>query len=121
MRRALPLFAIVAAGSDSGAQNRSVFEAAGPAARILQAVGWPVCVGFVIVSAVMWALIAWVAMRKSGTFDEHAPPDVEGGLNWVLVGGFVIPGIVFTGLFVATIGVMRVFPLEHGIQGKAEI
>jgi cytochrome c oxidase subunit II len=109
------------AGCNSAAQNRSAINAAGPAARILAALGLPVCIGFVVVSAIMWGLIAWVAMRRTGSFDEHAPVDAEGGMSWLLIGGFVIPGIVVTGLFVATIAVMRVFPLEHGVKSTAEI
>jgi cytochrome c oxidase subunit 2 len=118
----LPLLLLpLAAGCEHAARNRSAFEPAGPAARILAALGWPVCIGFVVVAAVMWGLLAYAALRKTGSFAEHAPIESEGGLSWVLIGGFVVPGVVFTGLFVATIGVMRVFPLEHGIKGRAEI
>ena len=92
---------------------RSVLAPAGPAARILAELGWPLLIAFMIAAAVMWALIAWVAVRKRGTFDTHAPVEVGGGMAWVVVGGFVIPGIVFTAAFVATIGVLRGFPLQH--------
>ena len=85
----------------------------GAAARILAALGWPVLIGFLVTTAVMWGLIAWVAWRRTGTFAEHAPHDAGGGYTWVVVGGFVIPGIVFAALFVATVGVMRVFPMDH--------
>jgi cytochrome c oxidase subunit 2 len=104
-----------------GAQARSVASPAGPAARILAALGLPVLIGFVVTSVVMWGLVAWVALRRTGSLAEHAPPDAEGGLGWVVIGGFIIPGVVFFGIFLATLGVMRVFPMDHGARGKAEI
>ncbi|HEY2743444.1 MAG TPA: cytochrome c oxidase subunit II [Polyangia bacterium] len=111
----------LAAGCGAGAHERDVFAPAGPAARILAALGLPVVVGFVVVSAAMWALIAYVALRRTGSFAEHAPVDAEGGTGWLLIGGFIIPGIAFVGVFIATIAVLRVFPIEHGITGRAEI
>jgi cytochrome c oxidase subunit 2 len=93
--------------------SRSVLDPAGPAARVLAELGWPMLVGFTVTAAVMWGLLAWVAVRKKGTFDTHAPLETGGGMAWVVLGGFVIPGIAFTASFVATIGVMRGFPLQH--------
>ncbi len=92
---------------------RSVLAPAGPAARILAELGWPLLIAFLITAAVMWGLLLWVALRKTGTFDAHAPSDAGGGLGWVIIGGFIVPGVAFTASFVATIGVLRGFPVEH--------
>jgi cytochrome c oxidase subunit 2 len=102
----------------------SVLDPAGPAARTLRDLGWPLLVGFTVTAVVMWGLIAWLAARRTGSFDEHAPvaEDDAHPKRWVLWGGFVIPGIVFTGAFVATTGVLRAMPMSHDdLTGPAEI
>ena len=74
-------------------QDRSILSPAGPAARRLSDLGWPVLVGFTVTSVAMCALIVWVAMRRSGTLAEHAPVDAGGGNEWVLIGGLAIPSV----------------------------
>jgi cytochrome c oxidase subunit II len=98
-----------------------VHAPAGPAARLLSQLGLPVMIGFCVTAFIMWGLVAWVALRRSGSFAEHAPVDAKGGLGWITVGGFIIPGIVFFGIFVATLGVMNAFPMEHYKRARPEI
>jgi cytochrome c oxidase subunit 2 len=103
------------------ATERSALSPAGPAARTLARLGWPLLVGFLAVSAIMWGLIAWVAWRRTGTLEEHAPPDAKGGLRWVAIGGFVIPGAAFAAAFVGTLNSMSAFPMDHHPHHDAEI
>ena len=94
------------------ARGRSSLAPAGPAARTLADLGWPVLIFFCATTAVMAALLVWVLMRRTGTFATHDPVDAGGGMGWVVAGGFVIPGITFTAVFVATLGVMSSFPMD---------
>jgi cytochrome c oxidase subunit II len=99
----------------------SMLAPAAPAAEILAKLGWPTLVGFTVVSIAMAALLVLVAARRSGSFAEHAPVRARGGLAWVVFGGFVIPGVVFTACFIATIGSLRAFPMSEGPPGPAQI
>jgi cytochrome c oxidase subunit 2 len=97
----------------SGCGGRSIFNPAGPAARSLSRLGWLVLGTFVITTIVMWLLIGYVACRRRGSLAEHEPPDVEGGIRWILIGGFAIPAVVLSIVFVATLQSMAAFPMEH--------
>ena len=113
MRRAL-LLPVLAAGCGS---QYDALSPAGPAARKLADLGWPILLFFVATSAVMWALLLWVALRKTGTLAEHAPHDASGGKGWVTLGGFAIPGIAFAAVFVATLRTLNAFPVDHHHHG----
>jgi cytochrome c oxidase subunit 2 len=78
-------------------------------------------VGFTAVSVVMAILLVVVAARRTGSFAEHAPVRARGGLRWVVIGGFIIPGIAFTAAYVATVGSLRAFPMAEGSPGPADI
>ena len=62
---------------------QSMFAPAGPAAENLAHLGWFIFLLFSTVGIVMWVLLAWVASRRRGTFQEHAPVDVGGGQAWI--------------------------------------
>jgi cytochrome c oxidase subunit II len=100
--------------------ERSSLDPAGPAARRLSDLGWPILLGFLVVSAVMWGLLVWVALRRTGTLQEHEPVDSPGDPRWIVVGGFVIPGVAFAAVFVATLRTMSAFPMEHAHGGAGE-
>ncbi len=100
---------------------RSILAPAAPAAEILAKLGWPALVGFTAVALVMAILLVIVAVRRTGTFAEHAPVHARGGMRWVVIGGFIIPGIAFTAAFVATIGSLRAFPMSDAIAGRPDI
>ncbi|HEX4462885.1 MAG TPA: cytochrome c oxidase subunit II [Polyangia bacterium] len=118
---ALALGGCRAAISDAN-YDRSALAPAGPAARILAQLGLPVLVGFVVASLVLCGLVVWLGWRRTGRFDEHAAVSAGGGFGWMLVGGFVIPGVVFVALFVATLGVLDAFPMaDHVKPGRAAI
>jgi cytochrome c oxidase subunit II len=100
---------------------RSVLAPAAPAAEIMARLGWPALVGFTAVALAMAILLVVVAVRRTGSFAEHAPVHARGGMRWVVIGGFVIPGIAFTAAYVATIGSLRAFPMAEGTPGPAQI
>ena len=79
---------------------------ASPAAQHIAPSGWSILVVFLITAAVMWLLLAWLTMRRRGSFAEHAHVAREDGRTWVIVGGLVIPGIVFVVFFGMMFGVM---------------
>lgn len=102
-------FAVVATAACGGPQN--MLAPGGPAARRLADVGSFVLLVFIVVSVVMWVLIAWLALRRRGTLAEHAPWDAGGGMRWVAIGGFTIPAIILAIVFVLTLRTMSAFPM----------
>ncbi|HEX3902536.1 MAG TPA: cytochrome c oxidase subunit II [Polyangia bacterium] len=117
----LPPGAIGAAFIAGCSSPRAILSPAGPPARILAQLGWPLLVGSLVVSAIMAALIVWVGSRRPGSFAEHAPVSAGGGMRWVVIGGFVIPGIAFTAVYVATLGTLSAFPANHDDHAPAQI
>lgn len=119
LRRLAPLApALLASGCLH--QRYSTLDPAGPAARRLYHVGGPVLLIFLAIVVIVWALLLWVSLRRRGTLEEHAPVDAGGGERWILIGGFLLPVMVFAGVFVATLDTLDAFPMhDHG--GTAEI
>jgi cytochrome c oxidase subunit 2 len=113
--------ALLAALASGCVDDHAMLSPAGPAARLLAALGWPILIGFTLTSVVMWALVAWAAVRRRGTLATHAPIDAGGGNGWVLVGGFLIPGVAFAATFVATLRTMDAFPMAQHDHGKPEV
>lgn len=91
---------------------QSTFNTQGPAASRIATLSWVMTILFLVVSLVMWILVA-LAARRRGTFDEHAPVDVGGGQGWIAVGGLLIPLAVLCGLFVAGLELMASFPIHN--------
>ncbi len=100
---------------------RSGFSLGGPAAGKIAHLAWFVLILFLIVTAVMWMLIALVITRPRGRFEEHAPVDIGGGHSWVLIGGFLIPATILFVIFVMGLDTMSAFPLHDGKFTPAEI
>src|SRR5579871_5076157 len=97
----------------AGCANReSMMAPAGPASENLANLGWFVFLLFSVVAVIMWILLAWVAMRRRGSFAEHAPVDIGGGQPWILIGGFAIPFVILAAVFVVGLDAMAEFPLE---------
>jgi cytochrome c oxidase subunit 2 len=91
-----------------------ILDPVGPAARQIADLGWFVLIAFSFTSLIMWGLLGWVAMRRTGSFAEHAPWYVGGGKPWIVVGGIVIPMTVLAVIFVMGLRVMSAFPLNGG-------
>src|SRR5213075_1646517 len=68
MKRRIALLALLG----GCASEYDALSPAGPAARKLADLGWPMLLFFVVTSAVMRGLLLWVAIRRSGTLAEHA-------------------------------------------------
>jgi cytochrome c oxidase subunit II len=94
------------------AHRESMLAPGGPAAENLASLGWFVFILFCAIGVIMWVLLTWVAVRKRGSFEEHAPVDVGGGQPWILIGGFVIPIIILAAVYVVSLDSMAAFPLE---------
>ncbi|MEO8727256.1 MAG: cytochrome c oxidase subunit II [Acidobacteriaceae bacterium] len=97
----------------SGCDRKQAFlYSAGPAADKLASVSWFALILFLVVSVIMWVLVAWAASRKRGSFDSHEPVDIGGGQAWIAIGGFGIPLIILTVVFVVGLTGMSAFPMH---------
>lgn len=94
------------------AHRESMLAPSGPAAENLANLGWFVFILFCAVTVIMWALLAWVAVRKRGSFDEHEPVGIGGGQPWIVIGGFLIPIFILAAVYVVSLDSMAAFPLE---------
>jgi cytochrome c oxidase subunit 2 len=102
-------------------QAQSTLDPAGPAAKSLSDLSWFVFILFTAVAVVMCSLIAWVATRRRGTFDEHEPVDAGGGQLWILIGGFAIPFVILAAVFILGLRAVTRFPLHDGYVMDPEI
>jgi cytochrome c oxidase subunit 2 len=102
-------------------QPQSTLNPGGPAARNLSQIGWVTYLVFGITAFIMWVLLAWAVMRKRGTLAEHEPWHEGGGQKWVLIGGFAIPFVVLSGMFVFMLDRMSQFPVQDQQQINPEI
>jgi cytochrome c oxidase subunit II len=95
-------------------QAQSTLDPAGPAAKSLSDLSWFVFILFTAVAVIMCSLIAWVATRRRGTFEEHEPVDAGGGQLWILIGGFAIPFVILAVVFILGLRAVTRFPLHDG-------
>ena len=94
----------------------SALHPAGPAAERISHLAWLMIVLFLVVILVMAFLIILPAILRPGTLDEHAPIDVGGGQTWITVGGFIVPAIVLSILFILGLTAMSSFPMHEGMS-----
>jgi cytochrome c oxidase subunit 2 len=89
---------------------------AGPGAGEIASLSWIVYIIFAAVVLGMWILIGWIALRRRGTLDEHAPVDLNDGHEWILTGGFAIPFCILATVFILGLRTMSAFPIaDHGM------
>jgi cytochrome c oxidase subunit II len=112
-RRVAAGLAVAWAALSLGCDRPSMLSPAGPAARSLARLGWPILIAFTLVTAVMWVLIAIAATRRPGTLAEHAPIEAKDGIGGMILGGFLVPTVVFAAVFVATLRTMSAMPIDH--------
>jgi len=95
----------------------------GPAAHSIAGMQWLLVILFLVISLIMWLLIAWAATTRRGTLEEHAPVDVGGGQGWIAIGGLLIPFIVLFILFVLGLKLLAGFPIQsaHDAHVKPDI
>ena len=118
MRRAIllsPLLLLIAGCQDV----QSTYNAQGPAADRIVWLSWLMTILFLVVSVVMWVLIAWAASRRRGTLEEHAPIDIGGGQGWIAVGGLAVPLVVLCVLFVLGLRLLASFPIHDPMNQHA--
>lgn len=97
---------------------QSPFGAHGPAAHRIANLSWFMTILFLVISAIMWALLALAFYKRRGTLGEHEPIDSSGGEIWIAIGGAAIPLLVLTVLFVLGLQLLRDFPI-HGMHGAS--
>ncbi len=95
------------------APEQSTFNAHGPAAQRIASLSWLMTILFLVITLVMWVLIAWAAKKRRGTLEEHAPVDIGGGQGWIAIGGLAIPLVVLSILFILGLRLLAEFPI-HG-------
>lgn len=93
---------------------QSVLRPEGPAAGRIATLTWVVLITFCVIAIVLWGMLIWLAMRRRGSLAEHEPWNSGGGQSWILVGGFAIPFVVLSCLFVYGIESMSAFPIHDG-------
>jgi cytochrome c oxidase subunit 2 len=101
------LSASAAIGLAACHQPLSSLDAAGPDARVIAQFGWLAMGLFLAATLVVWALLAWAALRRRGTLETHAPIDAPGPRGWIYAGGLMVPALVFAALFVLMIVTMH--------------
>lgn len=110
MRRLLLFLPLLLLAGCEPAQ--STLSPAGPAARKLAHMSWLMIILFLVITAIMWALIAIAAVKRRGTLETHEPIDIGGGQAWIGFGGLLIPGIILFVIFVLGIKLMASFPMD---------
>lgn len=104
----------------AGCQDvQSTFNAQGPAADRIAWLSWLMTILFLVISVTMWVLIAWAAVRRNGTLEEHAPIDIGGGQGWIALGGLAIPLAVLCVVFVLGLRLLGSFPIHDPMNQHA--
>lgn len=112
------LFAILLASCKA---EQNILAPSGPAANRLANLGGSALITFSVVALIMFSLILWVAIRKRGTLEEHAPADEGGGERWIFIGGFAIPALILAVIFISALRTMAAFPLHDHQPEPGEI
>lgn len=93
----------------------SIFNPHGPAADRIASLSWTMTIVFLVAIVVMWLLFTYAFYRRRGSLDQHEPVESGGGEMWIAIGGFVIPFVVLTAIFVAGLSLLSDFPI-HGAR-----
>ena len=102
---------LAAAGCDS--PQNYLIHTGGRAESWIAWLGWEAIIAFCAATLVTWGLLLWFALRRRGTFAEHAPIDINSGQAWILIGGFLVPLAVLIWLFIGMMDLMVSFPMGH--------
>lgn len=94
----------------------STLRGFGPAADRIATLSWAMTILFLVVTVIMWVLLAWAFYKRRGTLAEHAPIHSDGGEIWIAIGGLAVPIVVLTVLFVIGLNLLNDFPI-HGMNG----
>ena len=97
---------------------QSTLYSSGPAAHRIQNMSWLMVILFLAITAIMWGLIAYAAITRKGSLEEHAPIDVGGGQGWIAIGGMLIPFIVLFVLFILGLRLLASFPIHNTAEAN---
>lgn len=116
MRRVPAITAIGSLAMLAGCESvQSTWQSSGPAAERITHLSVFMTVLFLVVTVVMWILVAWAFYRRRGSLEEHAPIDAGGGQIWIAIGGVAVPLLILTLLFVLGLQLLTDFPI-HGMH-----
>jgi cytochrome c oxidase subunit 2 len=101
--------------------DQNTLAPAGPGARSIAQLGATALIVFSITTIAVWALLAFVALRRRGSLDWHEPADAGGGERWIWIGGFLIPALTFGFFFAFTLARIDQFPLHEDTRHAPEI
>lgn len=96
---------------------QSTLQGSGPASAQISHLSWFITILFLVITAIMWALLAWAFYRRRGTLAEHESVEAGGGQIWIAIGGVAVPLIVLSVLFVLGLNLLTDFPI-HGMHGN---
>lgn len=101
--------------------SQSMLNPAGIGAHRISTLGWITYITFMAIAAGMWVIFVWLALRRrgQGSFAEHDPWDAnhgggQGGEQWIIAGGILLPVVVLTTIFVLSMDTMSHFPIRQG-------
>jgi cytochrome c oxidase subunit 2 len=97
---------------------QSTFNAHGPAAHRIAGLSLFMTILFLVVTLIMWGLLAVAFSKRRGSLTEHAPIDIGGGQAWIAIGGLAVPLLILTVIFVLGLQLLADFPI-HGTRGSA--
>jgi hypothetical protein len=66
--------------------TQSVFNSHGSAAGRIANLSWFMTILFLVITLIMWMLLASALKRNPGNLNEHAPVDSGGGQAWIAIG-----------------------------------
>jgi len=99
----------------------SVLSARGAGTETIAGLGIFLIVAGAIVFTVVSVLVMWAALRRRGTLVEHAPINAGGGIRWIQIGGLIVPVIILTVVFVATLQALGKFPIHSTGASSASV
>lgn len=102
-------------------RSQSVVNSAGTAGHRISILLWIILIILIVITTVMWALIAWLGIRRRGSLEDRPPVEAKGGQNWILAGGFLLPLFVLTAIFFLSIKTLSTFPMRGGTDPKPDI
>ncbi len=95
---------------------QSMLHPGGRAADKLATLIWIEVITFCAVAFIMWVLLGWASLRRRGSLESHEPYTTGGGQSWILIGGFAIPFVILSAIFVLGIDSMKHFPVNAGMK-----
>jgi cytochrome c oxidase subunit 2 len=118
--RGLACIATLLCAACTGPQD--YMRGANPAAREIASFGWWVLIVFCVAAAVVWILLARIALRfDDSNFADHAPAEDEKGRPWIWIGGLGIPAVVFFTFFALMFSPMKASPSHQRATRPADI